>query len=106
MSYSLFGWKMFWLAVGAIITLWNFMDRWPLTWWSTYWRVQSIYIPFILAIPTTVWFLWGGIRDMKRLFQDLKSVARHEHDDGTVCGHRNLDEVEANSADKNGARTT
>lgn len=104
MSYSLFGWKMFWLAVGAIITLWNLMDRWPLTWWSTYWRVHSIYIPFILAIPTTIWFLWGGIRDMKRLFQDLKSVARHEHDDGTVRGHRNLDEVEAEQAAQNGVR--
>jgi SSS family solute:Na+ symporter len=95
MSYSLFSWKMFWMAVGAIITFWNLFDRWPLAWWSTYWRIHSIYIPFILAIPTTIWFLWGGIRDLRQLFRDLKGVTRHAHDDGTVVGHQNLDEVEA-----------
>ena len=95
MSYSLFSWKMFWLAVGAIITLWNLVDRWPLSWWSNYWRIHSIYIPFVLAIPTTIWFLWGGIRDMQLLFKDLRSAHREAHDDGTVVGHRNLDEVEA-----------
>jgi SSS family solute:Na+ symporter len=106
MSYSLFSWKMFWLAVGAIITLWNFADRWPLLWWSTYWRVHSIYIPFVLAIPTTIWFLWGGIRDMKLLFVDLRSVARREHDDGTVVGHRNLDEIEVERAAKAGDKAS
>ncbi len=94
-SYTLFGWKMFWLAVGTIITLWNLVDRWPLTWWSTYWRVHSIYIPFVLAIPTTIWFLWGGIHDLRLLFKDLRSAQRQAHDDGTVVDHRNLDEVEA-----------
>lgn len=94
-SYSLFGWQMFWFAVGAIITLWNLVDRWSLSWWSAYWKISSIYIPFILAIPTTIWFLWGGIRDMRLLFHDLRSVTRHAHDDGTVVGHQNLDEVEA-----------
>ena len=95
-SYSLFGWKMFWLAVGLVITLWNLvLWHWPMSWWSTYWRIHSIYIPFILAIPTTVWFVWGGVRDMRLLFHDLRSVTRHAHDDGTVVGHQNLDEVEA-----------
>ncbi|MCC7517809.1 MAG: sodium:proline symporter [Verrucomicrobiae bacterium] len=99
-TYSLFSWKMFWLAVGAIITLWNFVDRWPLSWWSTYWRVNSVYIPFILAIPTTIWFFWGGIRDLRLLFTDLRNVTRKAHDDGTVVGHRNLDEAEAGQTAK------
>ena len=108
-SYSLFTWKMFWLAVGAIITLWNLVniwpfERWPLSWWSNYWRITSIYIPFVLAIPTTLWFLWGGIRDMRLLFRDLRGVTRHVHDDGTVVGHRNLDEVEAEHVAKSGRK--
>ena len=36
---------------------------------------------------------WGSILDLKKLFARLKIVQRNALDDGTVVGHRNLDEV-------------
>jgi hypothetical protein len=41
---------------------------------------------------TTVWFIWGGIRDLRRLFKSLKTVNRSDLDDGMVVAHHNLDE--------------
>ena len=41
---------------------------------------------------------------MRLLFRDLRGVTRHVHDDGTVVGHRNLDEVEAEHVAKSGRK--
>jgi hypothetical protein len=34
-----------------------------------------------------VWFLIGGVKDMKRLFIRLKTIDRNAEDDGTVEEH-------------------
>jgi SSS family solute:Na+ symporter len=92
-SISLFSWKMFWVLVGVVVTLWNLKSRWPLEWWSNYWHITTVVVPLVLTVPTTIWFLWGGIHDLIQLFRDLESVRRNVLDDGTVVDHRNLDEV-------------
>ena len=85
---------MFWFLVFLVVTAWNLVDHWPLIWWSNYWHVTIIVLPLIMSVVTTVWFSWGGVRDLVRLFRSLKTVEPGtEKDDGTVVGHRNLDEV-------------
>jgi hypothetical protein len=32
----------------------------------------------------TLWFLIGGIKDIKALFRSLTTIRRDDHDDGTV----------------------
>ncbi|MDD2709483.1 MAG: sodium:proline symporter [Verrucomicrobiae bacterium] len=91
-SISVFSYKLFWFVAGFIMLIWNLTWRWPLQWWSVYWYIHSIIIPLILGAITTVWFTWGGIRDLKHLFQTLKVIKRDERDDGTVVNHHNLDE--------------
>lgn len=98
-SVSVFGWKMLWIAAGVFILIWNIFDRWPITWWSNYWYIKIIFIPIILTAITTVWFTWGGIRDLVLLVKRLKILKRNEKDDGTVVGHHNLDEENGNGSE-------
>ena len=51
---------------------------------------QSIVIPCIAAVITTVWFLWGGIKDMRQLFIDLDKRIRDDLDNGMVEGNVSL----------------
>jgi solute:Na+ symporter, SSS family len=84
-SGSLFGWSMLVLAVFVIGTVMNLSGaRWSLAWWSTYWWVYAIVLPLVIGVITTVWFTWGVIRDMRRLFTALKTVRRDAGDDGMV----------------------
>jgi SSS family solute:Na+ symporter len=84
LSIGVFSWSMLWFSVFIVGTLWNFVDRWPIEWWSNYWHIQGVILPLIIGIITTIWFTWGGIRDLKKLFHSLKTVKRDAHDDGSV----------------------
>ena len=95
-SVSVFGWKMLWIAAGVFILIWNIFERWPITWWSNYWYIKIIFVPIIVTAITTVWFTWGGIRDLVMLVKRLEILKRNEKDDGTVVGHHNLDEETGN----------
>ena len=61
--------------------------------WMTYWRWKSgIIITFIATI--TIWYLFGGLRDIADMFKTLGTVKRNSQDDGTVAEHLNLaDEI-------------
>lgn len=100
LSYSVFGWKMFWFAAGFIILGWNLVRHWPLLWWSRYWFITSVVIPFVLAVITSIWFTWGGIRDLRRLFATLRVAQRDARDDGTVVNHHNLDDPDGSNGGK------
>jgi len=52
----------------------------------------DLYTKNVIALVTTVWFSWGGIRGMRELFRRLKAERMDEQDDGTVINHHNLDE--------------
>ena len=99
-AISVFSWKMLLMAVGGVITVWNLFQHWPLKWWSNYWYIQSIIIPLVFAVPTTIWFTWGGIRDLRELFVSLKRIHRDDRDDGTVVDHHNLDEPNGENGSK------
>jgi SSS family solute:Na+ symporter len=94
-SGGMFVWTWFWFAVFVVVTVWNLFHRWPLEWWGRYWHLTQIFLPFAIGIFTTIWFTWGGIRDLRRMFVALNSVKRNALDSGMVVGHRNLDEVAA-----------
>lgn len=83
-SASVFSWTMFWWIVFIGVTLWNLISRWPISWWATYWHYYAIIIPLVIGVVTTVWFLWGGIRDLHELYIDLKTYKSDASDDGTV----------------------
>jgi SSS family solute:Na+ symporter len=85
-SGGIFWWSMFLLAVNLIVSVWNiaFYD-WPVAWWSRYWLIAGVGIPFVIAIATLVWFGIGGIRDMFTFFAALRAQTRDLSDDGRVA---------------------
>ncbi|MDD5262007.1 MAG: hypothetical protein PHD76_09190 [Methylacidiphilales bacterium] len=90
---GLFGWTMFWFSVFVVVSLWNLVSPWSTATWSSYWHVTAIGLPILFAVVTGIWFTWGGLRDMFRLFQRLRHQQINALDDGTVVDNRNLDEL-------------
>jgi len=83
-SYSVFGWSMFWWFIFIVGTIWNFIHPWPILWWDFYWKYHTIVIPLVIGSITTIWFLWGGIRDLIELYRELKTYQSDKLDDGTI----------------------
>ena len=92
-AISLFAWMFSWLAVFFIGTVWNLASPWSVSTWFTYWNVTAIGIPVAITVVTTVWFTWGGTRDIFRLFRRLRREKPNYLDDGTVIGHTNAGDL-------------
>lgn len=92
---GLIGWSLFWALVMAVGSLWNLIDPWPTSVWSTYWLIAGVGVPVFMTIVTGVWFTWGGVRDIRALFRHLKVATVDERDNGTVIGQQNSDEIDA-----------
>ena len=89
---SLTVWSAMWVAIFLVGTAWNLVVPWPLAVWSAFWHVAAIGLPIFLCVVTSVWFTWGGLRDMRDLFRRLRAARTNDLDDGTVVHHHNLDE--------------
>lgn len=87
------------LAFVAVL-IWNLISPWPASWWSVYFFVVSLAVTGVVAVISTVWFVWGGIRDARRLFRDLAVRVDNPLDDGRVEGHVSLADQAALGADK------
>ena len=88
-------WSVFFFGVWLVVTLWSAIDPWPHEWWAMYFWVNGILFGLLVGAITTVWFTWGGVRDLFRLFRDLETLERDDADDGRVIGHANADDAEA-----------
>lgn len=86
---------MWWLTVLVVGSGWNLLSPWPISWWSTFWHVAAIGIPVTITVVTSIWFTWGGLRDIRALFRRLREEAVNPLDDGFVVDHQNLDEKAA-----------
>jgi SSS family solute:Na+ symporter len=85
-SAGLFWFALSLLAVNLVVTAWNFIapEMWTLNWWSHYWIVFGLALPFVVAVVTFVWFTIGGTRDIVDLFASLRTMRRDAADDGRV----------------------
>jgi SSS family solute:Na+ symporter len=97
LTYFTFGWTYFWWFVGMVILVWNLVPawRWPTHWFTEWFFINNYTVGIGLGIITTVWFTWGGIRDLGRLFAKLRTQSRNVFDDGRVINHRNAGEAPA-----------
>ena len=83
-SAGIFWWSIVMLGLTLGISLWNWHAPLTTRFWSNYWLVTAISIPFAIALVTLVWFTIGGLVDMRQFFRDLKNVRRDVTDDGRV----------------------
>ncbi len=91
------GLGMVWFVIFVIGTVWNLISPWSTETWSHFWYCMAIIMPIIFAVIGTVWFTWGGIRDMRSLFLRLKSEKVNVLDNGMVKNHKNLEEINPTS---------
>ncbi len=88
-AWSVFLWtfvKSFCLGF-VVVAVWNVISPWPITWWSWYFFLNFMVLPAFVGIIITVWYMIGGIRDLRQMFIDLdKRIATVEDasDNGVV----------------------
>ncbi len=91
-AWGIFGYSFVYhfliMFIGVVI--WNAVSPWPVKWWGTYFLVSSLIVSGGMAFLVGVWFMLGGIRDMRRLFRDLRARDADPLDNGTVDGHVSL----------------
>jgi len=94
---KIIAWSVFYYAIVykfllsfVVVLIWNIISPWPAEWWSTYFFITSLVVTGILGIISTVWFLIGGVIDMRRLFVDLSTRSDDPLDNGVVEGHVSL----------------
>lgn len=87
-------WAVFCYSIGygflfgfITVALWARFGHWGFRQWSVYSFIATLIIPFIAGLVTTVWFMWGGIKDLRRLFRDLETRQRDDLDNGQVEGN-------------------
>ena len=81
--WTLLGFAEFLFA--AVVNL--FFTRWSNEGWFLWWQYITVGQGLLYGVVTTVWFTWGGVRDLRRLFRHLKAqqdVPGEEQDDGRV----------------------
>ena len=85
-AYSVFGYSIVYriLVVFLAIVVWNVFSPWPEHWWTAKFFITTLLIPGIVAVISTVWFLIGGIHDIRRLFIDLENRIEDSNDNGQL----------------------
>ena len=85
-AYSVFGYSIVYRIVIVFvgITIWNTFYKWPDHWWSMKFFITSLVVPGIVGCISTIWFMWGGIRDSRQLFIDLEKRKTDANDNGQV----------------------
>lgn len=71
----------------VVVLIWNWFSPLSPEWWSGYFLITNLIVAAAIGVVSTVWFMIGGIIDMKRLFHDLNARKDNALDDGWVEGH-------------------
>jgi SSS family solute:Na+ symporter len=90
-SGGIFAWALLLLGINLVVSVWNLaFHQWPITWWSRYWLVCGVGLPFLIAVGTLVWFGVGCTRDLFAFFAALRTMTRDVTDDGRVTEHQDM----------------
>ena len=78
----------------VVVIIWNIFSPWSMNGWANFFFINQLVIGGIVAVISTIWFSWGGTRDLIRLFRDLDKKEVNANDDGRVIDHVSADDVE------------
>jgi SSS family solute:Na+ symporter len=93
--YAQMTWTLGWFVIFVVGTAINLRWDVPAESWATFWG-WKIGITIVLGIGTTIWFIFGGLSDLKYMFNILRTAQRNDLDMGMVIDHHNLGENEKN----------
>ena len=86
-AYSVFSYTFIYrfCCTFILVIIWNTVSPWKPSWWDKYFLITSLIVPGIVAAISSVWFLIGGLFDLRRLFRDLAVRGEiDENDNGVV----------------------
>jgi len=65
------GWNFLFYVVEAV---WNLIPgcRWSELTWFRIWMYYTVPLSLLVAVVTTIWFTWGGVDNLIKLFKGLK----------------------------------
>ena len=67
-----------------LVVIWNAISPWDMEYWSMQFFITMMLVPMMLGVITTIWFMIGGIIDIKRLFIDLEKKVADDSDNGQI----------------------
>jgi len=91
--YITYTWILSWFVVFVIGTIFNLTAVISDETWMKFWYIY-LAINIGASIIVVFWFAIGGFKDLKAMFQRLKTLHRDDRDDGTVVGRVSTYEVE------------
>ena len=74
LAWSVLGWTLYNFLFFLVEAVWNIPEawRWSEKTWINLWVYYSLPLSILIGLITTIWFSWGTIRDLIRLFRALK----------------------------------
>jgi Na+/proline symporter len=88
-AWSVFGYALVYqfgiMFCGTVI--WNMISPWPSDRWAIYFFITTIVTAISVGCVSTIWFMWGGLRDARHLIRDLEARVSNPLDNGVVEGH-------------------
>ena len=86
LAWSVFLWSVVYRfgIIFLLVVISNSFSRWSSAEWGRYFCWTQVYIVGLVAIVSTIWFIWGGTRDLRRLFRDLAQRVDNPDDNGQV----------------------
>lgn len=86
LAVSVFSWVTYNHLIFIVFAVWNLcFTPWPERWWFNWFFYYGFGVALIIGTVSTVWFTWGGTRDLLQLFRALPKVQRDVNDDGRVA---------------------
>ena len=103
-AWSVFGYAIIWqfFIAFAAVAIWNAISPLSTEAWNWYFFITIAVVGVLVGLFSTVWFMWGGIRDLRRLFVDLKNRVENPLDAGWVEGQVSLADQEKFAAKDGG----
>lgn len=86
LAWSVFAYTMLQFGLFVFVAVSNVISRWPKEYFYLYWKYVTIAQSLLVGFVSTIWFTWGGVRGLWRLFRRLDAIQRDVLDDGRVVG--------------------
>lgn len=83
------GWTLLWFAASAVLAFLELSGRMSTEHWARFW-IFYVMIGTVVGTLAVLWISAGGIRDLARLFRDLKTISADDGDDGFVNNEKEL----------------
>jgi len=87
--YALLTWTLGWWGIFLVGTIYNLTHDVSDESWIKYWAFYAI-VTVLAGVGTTIWFMVGGLVDLRSLFRTLAGAKRDVRDDGRVVDHHML----------------